>query len=354
MKIGILTFTYGDNYGQRLQNLAMQELLRDYFESVVTIPQVPYVVPLRRRIKRQIFSILQGEYYNQKLRNSAFERFDTEYIDYFNVSISERTMNTFPQNEFDYFVAGSDQIWSPYSPDVNSTMFLSFADKDKRIALSPSISSEGIPEEQKEKYKRYFEGFSFLSVREDKGAEIIKDLSGRDAAVLIDPTLMHGTSFWDKYIKEPKSMMNEKYALCYFLGTPQRAEKIDEICKKYNLNRIDILTEKEYKILGPQEFLYLIRNASVVITDSYHGCIFSCVFHVPFIMCEREGTNLNMNSRFTTLFKKLGISNRRLNEIEIENALCLNFASIDDRVEYERGLVRKYLDMAFNRARQEK
>lgn len=347
MKTGIVTFTYGDNYGQRLQNLAVQELLMEYSDEVYTIHQAPpqfHLKPYVRKLKKDIsFGLI-----NFSRRHKSFEEFDKNYIHYFDHNISERNSQAFPQYEFDYFVAGSDQIWSPYSPDVNSTMFLTFADKAKRIALSPSIAAETIPEEQKEKYKNYFEGFSCLSVREDKGAEIIKELTGIDADVLIDPTLMHNAIFWDKYVKAPKSMINDKYALCYFLGTPQKAEKIDEICSMNKLKRIDVLTEKRYKILGPQEFLYLIKNAAVVITDSYHGCIFSCIFHVPFIMCEREGTNLNMNSRFATLFNKLGIINRRLQEVETENALYVDFSTIEIRLSLERERMKRYLGRAFN------
>ena len=347
MKIGIVTFTYGDNYGQRLQNCAVQEILKGYANDVVTIPQSK----IRNRgivfFKNIYKYFINGEMVLSILRHRSFGKFDFQFIKYNRYSVIRGKLTN--EGEFDFFVAGSDQIWSPFSPDVNSTMFLTFTDKKKRIALSPSISAEVIPEEQREKYKKYFEGFSHLSVREDKGAEIIKELTGRDASVLIDPTLMHSATFWNKYIKAPISFKNGKYACCYFLGTPQKAEKIREICKKYGLNRIDILGDKKYKVLGPQEFLYLIKNASVVITDSYHGCIFSCIFHIPFILCEREGTNINMNSRFSTLFKKLEINNRRLLEIEIEDALSMDFASIDRRVENERELVKEYLDNAFKR-----
>lgn len=343
MKVGIVTFTYGDNYGQRLQNLAVQELLRVYFNEVYTIPQVLPKTSLKRKLKKYLTF---GPILYQK-RSRAFREFDNNYITYYTSSISENTADSFPQDEFDYFIAGSDQIWSPYSPDVNSTMFLSFVDKPKRIALAPSISANVIPDEQKEKYKSYFEGFSHLSIREEKGAEIINELTGINPKVLIDPTLMHKASFWDKYIKQPKSPINEKYACCYFLGIPQKAEKIEEICRRNSLKRIDVLNDKEYKCLGPQEFLYLIKNAAVVITDSYHGCVFSCIFHISFIMCERKGTDLNMNSRFNTLFNKLGINKRRLQEIEIKDALNMNFDTIDERIEFEIEKVKQFLDAAF-------
>ena len=96
--------------------------------------------------------------------------------------------------------------------------------------------------------------------------------------------------------------------------------------------------------MGPGEFLYMIQCASVVITDSYHGCIFSTIFHVPFIMCERQGTKLDMNSRFATLFNKLNINDRSLQDMTINNVLNMEYSLIDKRIGSEREKLKSYLD----------
>ncbi len=346
MRIGIITFTYGDNYGQRLQNLAVQEILQEYADNVFTIRQVVPKKPLPYRIKQRIKNAITGKSLVLYKRHKAFLEFDRKYISYYDKPISTANERSFPQDEFDCFISGSDQIWSPYSKDVNDTMFLSFAEKKKRIALSPSISAEEIPDNLRKKYRSFFLEYSFLSVREEKGAELIKEVSGRDAEVLIDPTLMFDKSFWEQFIKLPSSAPRNRYCCCYFLGVPNDAEKINDICREYGLTKIDLLNQKQFLSFGPGEFLYMIKNSSLVITDSYHGCIFSILFHVPFIMCERKGTKLNMSSRFATLFNKLGINGRQLQDVSVSDALTVAFDEIEEKLGIERSKVKGYLNKA--------
>lgn len=244
MKAGILTFTYGDNYGQRLQNLAMQEFLKGYFDEVYTIKQLQNKLKFKQQVKIKLKRLMRGESIALWRRKRTFITFDKENIRFYNVGISEKTMKKFPESEFDYFVAGSDQIWSPFSADVNSTYFLTFTKKEKRIALSPSIAAEYIPDDKIDKFRSYFSGFEYISTRESVGTSLIREMTGREVETLIDPTLMFEADFWVSYEEKPDVSLPDKYALCYFLGNESERTEIERIVSKYNLTVIDLMREK--------------------------------------------------------------------------------------------------------------
>lgn len=344
-KIGILTFTYGDNYGQRLQNLAMQEFLKQYFSEVYTIKQISKAIKFIYRIKYSFIQILKGNYIALKRRKKNFDDFDKSYIRFYNIPIDEITAYNFPKDDFQYFIAGSDQIWSPYSGDVNSTFFLRFADRNQRIALSPSLAAEEIPENKVEKYREFFSGFNHISTREFSGSKLVEKLTGRSVETTVDPTLMFDRQFWKMYENKPDFEIPEDYALCYFLGQSySKSEKIQEIVQKERLVIIDLLQNNKFLSLGPSEFLYLIRNAKIVFTDSYHGTIFSIIYHVPFVICERISNSLNMNSRFETLFSKLSISERNLMKIDRNEIFNLDFEAITKNILVEQEKFKEYFE----------
>ena len=344
-RVGIITFTYGDNYGQRLQNLAMQEFLKEYFDEVYTIKQIPPITSFKQIIK----TLFDSERKIKRQRHKNFEQFDRKYIKYHPISISEKNADRFPEKEFDYFVVGSDQVWSPYSPDVNSTMFLTFTSEDKRIAISPSLSCEEIPETKIEQFTSYFKGIHYISTREYKGSELVTQIIGREVPTLLDPTLMHNMTFWDKYSKEPSTPLSTQYCLCYCLGAKNDLKDIKCVCKKLGLKLIDLMSDKKYVTLGPSEFLYMIKNANLVITDSYHGTIFSCIFNVPFLNFMRRGSSVNMNSRFDTLYKKLGIEPRILGDVEDEKIMTMDFETMKKNIENERKIVEHFVSMILGR-----
>ena len=250
--------------------------------------------------------------------------------------------------EFDYFVAGSDQIWSPYSQDVNDTMFLTFAPFNKRIAFAPSIAAEVIPKEKRELYKKYFEGFEEISVREYQSAQLVYEIVGKKAKTLIDPTLMLDSDEWKKIEQKPIFNLPERYLLVYLLGKNEYSSQIEKIGHDNNMEIINILADKRYQSIGPSQFVYMIKKASVVMTDSYHGTIFSILYKIPFVVCTRKGTSVNMNSRFDTLFEKFMIEHRMIEEINKDNLWTVDFDAIYQKLDKERKKVNSYLNRYLN------
>lgn len=347
MKIGIVTFTYGDNYGQRLQNYAMQELLSGYADEVYTLRQIKPKVKLKTQIKTCLINIKERKAGLLKRRSKRFKEFDEKYIHYYSEEIgAEKELSSV--DSFDYFVVGSDQVWSPFSPDVNSSMFLQFAPESKRLSFSPSISAEMIPEEMEKLYRKYWNGFRSLSVREYKGAELIEKITGRKATVTLDPTLMFDCEFWQKRAKRPSQNVPKRYLLCYYLGSVQQENEIEIICRQNNIEKIDILNNRCFIDIDPFEILYLIKNATVVVTDSFHGTVFSILFQVPFIVCNRAGSPVNMNSRFDTLNKMFDIQNRYIQNLQTENLFSVQWEDIYRKLELQRKKSFDYLLQCFN------
>ena len=335
-KIGILTFTYGDNYGQRLQNLAVQQIVQDMGFEAYTIRQKKNINYLIQYTKKNIKNICNGSYSIDKLRHQLFYKFDRENIKYYSRKISEKTMNSFPEENFDYFITGSDQIWSPYSKDVNATFFLSFTALSKRISIAPSFASEDIPLNLLDKYGDYLKGFNILSVREERSAEFIQSHYGLEADVLIDPTLMFPASFWEKYERKPDWLQSNSYVVLYFLGLNNKEIPLNYI----NNTVITLQPGSKYWASGPAEFLYLIRHANLVVTDSYHGSIFSLIFDIPLIIKERDGDKIGMASRFETLYNKFELKK------DLKTGLVLR-TEFEKMLEMEQEKFLEYLKRSF-------
>lgn len=326
-KVGILTFTYGDNYGQRLQNLAVQEIFKQFGFTVYTIPQV---VPSYQQPKN-------------KGRHRFFENFDYAYIHYYPDSIGKHKTPV-GLKEFSYFVAGSDQIWSPYSLDVNDSFFLRFAPKEKRIAFSPSIAAEEIPWKKRFRYRKYFNGFEKISVREEKAAELVRKYSSVPVETLIDPTLMFDAVFWDRYLKKPLLPVPDNYILYYGLGDDDDSRRVEAVAEEASCNVISLREGNEIFNIGPSEFLYLIKNARCVFTDSYHGTIFSVLYGKPFVHLQRKQSNLNTASRFDTLTSKLGLTMRTTDEVNGSNLEDGDYTEVYEKLQKERKKVLTYLE----------
>ena len=222
---------------------------------------------------------------------------------------------------------------------MESKFFLEFARPKQRYTYAPSFSVEALPENVVPLYKERLMGFSDISVREDRGTEIVKNVTDRMSTVVLDPTLLIGRDVWDE-IREPFDEIDKKdYALCVFLGTAD-ADSLKNTVKK------DLIVISNTTPISPAQFLDLVSRASVVMTDSYHVTIFSVIYHVPFINFERAGTRNDMSSRFKTLYRELGIKNREWEYLEYHtDEICdMDFRKIDEALAREKERSIAFLD----------
>ncbi|NMA75366.1 MAG: polysaccharide pyruvyl transferase family protein, partial [Bacteroidales bacterium] len=209
-KVGIITLNGYFNYGNRLQNYALERVLRSFDCDTSTIKvqnidastskdTVLYRLQrIVRKDKGEILDKLQRKTRNiihkteikesTRIRTEIFKDFTKKHIRETDLTISNGDINKDIIEQYDFFVAGSDQVWNPYYVQGSSTYFLDFAPKEKRISYAASFGVATLPEEYKENYREFIINILHLSVREEAAAKIIKDLTGKDALVHVDPT----------------------------------------------------------------------------------------------------------------------------------------------------------------------
>lgn len=372
-KVGIITLNGYKNYGNRLQNYALQEVIKYLEFSVDTIivdirecdkftdtnysinklKKITTIDGIKKVIPKVYYTLQNKKNKNNIIRRTAnFKKFTEDYIYESNYSISEKRLPNNIIDKYDFFVVGSDQVWNPHYIASSSIYFLTFAPREKRIAYAPSFGVSEIPFEDKENYKKWLSEMSFLSVREQAGADIVKKLTGRDAPVLVDPTLMLTKEKWLSIAKEASNKPKQNYLLTYFLGKiPKNTHKmIESIAKKNNLQIVNLadMKDRQAYITGPSEFIDYINSASLLCTDSFHGCIFSILMETPFIVFDRVGTQ-SMYSRIDTLLSKFKLESRKVMNIRDEDQVFnVDFSHVPPILERERKKSLDYLKEALN------
>lgn len=336
-KTAIITINDNNNYGNRLQNYALQQVISKKSNYVKTL-----IVNENEnmRIKRLFKIILNYRHQIKKefrLRN--FKKFNK-----FLLKESREIYN------YDNYVVGSDQVWNTtFNSFSEKYNLLEFVDSNSRISYAASFGTDSLDKQYHELFKRELSKFKYISVREDKGKEIINKLGlKKDIEVLIDPTMLLNSFEWESIMKKPKNKVPKKYILNYFLGelSNEKKEAIEKVAKEENCEIINILDVKDkFYTCGPSEFLFLEKNAFLVCTDSFHSSVFSIIFDVPFVIFDRQSENMkNMSSRIDTLLNKLEIKNRKYNghEITKEN-IEHDYSFAHEKIEDEKILALNYL-----------
>lgn len=365
-KIGIVTLNGYYNYGNRLQNYALQEILKKegfrvetvWIDNIRLINQNKSVVgKIIQTIKRPIVIIKKVNYelFLKKdflIRKNRFKEFSNKHILETDYTITERNLPMDKLNEFDYFVTGSDQVWNPHFTKGSPLYFLTFAPKEKRIAYAPSFAITEIPERYESDFEKWLTEMDTLSVREEAGSKIIKELTGRKSEVVADPTLLLTKEDWLEIAKPPKNKPEESYLLTYYLGDiPTETKELISYCEnELDLKVVNLANnkDKEYYLTDPAEFLDLINSAKLFITDSFHAAVFSILFETPFIVTDRAGSLPSMNSRITTLLSTFNLEHRHINQINKETILDVDFSHVPEKLDKERQKAALYLTKALD------
>lgn len=318
--VAIITICDNHNYGNRLQNYAMSKVINSLNYNSVTLwnKSENRLIQKCKNIIGKILSI----YNIHRKKYAIFRKFTSKYID--NKYVDFNYLDKI-NNEFDYFIVGSDQIWNYNFGNAKDKDFLKFADYNKTISYAPSFGISKIDDEWKDRISDGLNHIKYLSVRENQGANIIRELSNREAQVVLDPTLLLSKEEWCEIEKKPKKMINKKYILTYFLGekSEQLKSELKSLSMNNNLEIINLhnIEDKYFYSCGPSEFLYLFNHAELILTDSFHACVFSMIFNKPFYVFDRNSKGIKcMNSRLDTLLTTFKQEQRKVTSLEnIEN-----------------------------------
>lgn len=345
-KIAIVTLQDSNNYGNRLQNYAVQEVLKDMGNKPysLVINDNNKKMEIKKWLLKNLLNKIPNRYNAFAQRYKCFVNFNELYMNLKYINFEElKSINC------DNVVIGSDQVWNPHivTDEMSEFYFARFIDNNKRIPFSPSFGFSEIPPEQEVKYKEWISEIPRISVREEAGCKIIKDLIERDSEVLIDPTLMLDKDKWMYISKKPKINLNENYILKYFLGTPSKkhTDFINEIARENSLTEYELLDKNipELYGTGPSEFIELINKSSLICTDSFHGCVFSIIFNKPFIVFDRDGNGAGMNSRIINLLSKFKLERKKFECIDKNKIFENEYSESYKILEVERNKVLKFL-----------
>lgn len=361
MKIGIITLPgcYVLNFGNRLQNYAVQHVLQSKFgcetDTLVALEWKAfkngnYLAWLKEQVARTLCiipSIARKKWGPGIARLNHFSSWSRRHT-------STKTFYKHPSlpeslnQKYDMFFVGSDQVWNyHFSSMFHKNYFLEFADAKKRVAFCASFGVDAIPENLKQRYAEGLSGLEHISVREYEGAKIIKSLIDKDVPVLVDPVMLLSREEWLKVSRKPRVDISRPYVLKYFLGDDDRDDQVDLWAKENGYAVYELLNKANADLFsaGPGEFISLIANASFVASDSFHCIAFSIIFKKPFIAYTREP----MNSRLVTLLKLFGFEDRWANLLSPNNYLDCNHLHTDEilRSEQEKsfGFIKKALGL---------
>lgn len=329
MKVGIVTITNGPcNYGNQLQNSAVivaLDKLNIKADTLFYVYKAEYLASIKHKLKNRVLSTFRIGDYLQAHREMAFETFSNKYVRY-----TKPIREFVPQEIIDryaFFICGSDQVWNPnFSTDniMWNYYLLSFAPGNKRVSFAASIGVSDIPEEQRKDFVSALNGYKAISIREEAGATLINKIVGRTAETIIDPTLMLNREEWNKIAKKPKKIdCDKKYVLTYFLGGKSERvfNQIEKLRKDgYEIYNLLDRTQPELYVADPAEFVYLMSKASLILTDSFHACVFAFIYERPYLVYAREGKENGMISRIDTLLSKFGMQ-RKYIDSGLENEL---------------------------------
>lgn len=366
MKIGIVTIVDYSNYGNRLQNFAMHYILKKYFKCraiTLTINREGpfsngnYLLWIKSKIVMQICHFPK---YAEKRFGTPVTRW-ANFL-FWNRKIPTKVFYNCQQlssslnNKFDLFIAGSDQIWNyKFAYRRFNDYFLQFIDINKRVAVSASFGVDKIEDKWKKKYIEWLKSFSYISVREDAGKHIVKDLIGKEVPVLIDPVMMLNKSEWLKVSKKPRVNISKPYVLKYYLGDEKEEDKIDIWARKNGFEIYELLNKEipELYSAGPGEFISLISNANLICSDSFHCIAFSIIFEKPFIVYSRIGSEDYMTSRLDTLLNKFGFQKRWNTLLSEDQYLECDYSVVNKILSKEQQVFHDYIDLVLQDSKRE-
>jgi len=361
-RIGIITIFRSNNYGAVLQAFALECFLREQGFDAEVIDyneqdrELKFQSPIRRirhlLWHRLIYNMLGGLRRTRKTAAFIAENFHLSPKRY-----SSRGELADAPPAYDIYITGSDQVWNPFNTNNDPSYFLSFAPKSsRRISYAASFGLEALPAEFHAEYNERLHNYDLISVREREARNLVRELSGLDAELVLDPTLLLSADDWNRFAAPP--VVSGKYILCYYmLNRPINREEMriaGELAKRTGWKVIHLGLREYRRFLpwenhivdaGVREFLSLVAHASFVVTNSFHGCAFSINYRKPFLAVTSKTHPLK--SRIETLLETMELKDR-LHYIEdalpdLDGLSSLDYSVSEARIRKEQTESRAFL-----------
>lgn len=381
--IGVCIKYFHENYGGMLQAYATITMLEkrnikyeliqykkhySLFGKIKQIPRLFNGVLLndkKEALLKKIGKRKHPEFCKKdSIRINAFDRFKKEKFIHLSPVFVGYDKLCDGAKRYTAVVTGSDQLWSPAGLPTNFYNLMFVPDNIRKISIASSFGVKKIPWYQITRTRKFLNRIDFISMRENRGSEIVKELTGRTVPTILDPVFMFNEEEWLDLIPY-NNEINEPYIFAYFLGANlSHREAVKSVAKKLNckivtLRHLDQYVDADEQFgdyapydVDPAQFLNLLRGAKYVCTDSFHGSVFSIIHHKPFVTFNRyaENSKFSKNSRIDTLCNNLGLENRRfitadkLYEQLIQN---INYTIVDTKLSVLKAQTNEYINKAF-------
>ena len=337
-KIALAAPHLGTNYGTLLQAFSLAKVIQNMGYECEYISYTPnYKKTLWERFWRKINSVFKkkGEeatigneqddfsfWFNPefaRIKKYAYE-FAKTRIPCSSVIYTPKTINQCKKC-YHKFIVGSDQTWSMERFFVETSFnYLSFVNRyGKKYSYAPSLGTTHLTKQHKTILEKYLKDFVLLSCREKKNCDTLSELTGKPVELVVDPTMLLDMNFWLDFSE--KMELPERYVLAYILGNKTSISEFAEILgRKYDLPVCYVLTRPEYvdkefvlRNLAVNQWVYAIANASFVVTDSFHGTLFSINLNKQFYSFSKRANSdsyLNDNDRILDFLETIGLTNR--------------------------------------------
>ena len=375
MNIAVFTFFCNGNYGSELQAIAMNHACRELghnpiFYKIKASNKLERLLEIGQDFINVTFHRLTNKeyrnYYNVRKINAAKQRTISPSLKRKVINTSNSILRTAVAPIRAYkkipgihcYICGSDQIWSALKMPIRRENFLAGIPTNRKVAYAPSFGLNVLPNYFCKATMRYIEDFRYLSVRETSAQNEIKKHTGQDAQVVLDPTLLIGRDYWKSELvnREMQRPIQEPYVFCYFLG--EMSDFVVDVIKKYFPKHVVVCLPYEdtakifesgvYVEADQFEFVNFIKHADLVLTDSFHGTVFSLLFNVHFAVVGRtHEKSVTQTSRIESL-----LSLFELNKLfcpdkkDIEEAISAvpNFAAINEMLAQLQNKSRVFLE----------
>lgn len=349
MKIGIITLKSHTNYGWILQAYALQMFLTRMGHNVNIIEEYPRLFSYRYVywfVKRIVLKIWKNRqlplFLEEDLKKCSIK--PQQFIDE-NLAICKiKSFSTLKENDYDAFVVGSDQIWRPrYFSGNISDAFLGFSKSwnVKRIAYAPSFGTSDweYSEKQEVTCRELIRQFDAVLVREISGVDLCRKYFGVQACHVVDPTLLLMQEDYTALYKKANTIKSAGTLLTYILDeTPQKYAIVKTLATEMSLVPFRVnsaifdysksLDERRQPSL--ETWLRGFADSEFVVTDSFHACVFSIIFHKQFVVIGNKARGL---SRIQSLLKKMGLEDRLLSSAWkgcIAELVEIDYKQVDD------------------------
>lgn len=307
-------------------------------------------------VKRKFFQRKNSEFISR--RNKVFDAFVDRYMTASPKIVGYDALKKAGRN-YSMAVLGSDQVWNPINSGSDFYTLNWLPKNTKRVAYAPSFGVSHVPFLLEKSYKDFLKKFDHISVREIRGQKIVKQLTGEKVPVVCDPTILFKAEDWDDILPE-KNVTEGKYIFCYFLGNRREPrECVLKLAKKTGLPIVMMpffgeICEYDNKLDAkfaddpdPSNFVSAIKNAEYVCTDSYHGTVFSILYHKKVMVFRRHCADSSKNtfSRLESLLSIAGMKDRIVNDVWEDRFITdsTDYAEVDKNIEKLRKYSWNYL-----------